>query len=406
MALLWLLFAGMLSLAGQIDRPSLLSTSLLSQAHAQSNDEKPIVQARITVEREHTAEASFIVVKIKLPIATSASAFVVSAPPRIVVDLEGTRIRKSSSLAVPANKVLKQIRIGAHPEKLRIVLDVFSDPAPSFEQVTEGNTVTVKILESVKTDGEHATSGSESPTLEQGRSPSFSREEPPLQQPSELPEATGGPQESPATTDPFEQPGAVVEKPVAPTARSATATPTTAPSPTNTNTPAPTATFTPSPTPTPSPTFTPTVTPSATSTPDPRSLGIPAAEGKGGLVGDVSIAEGGKLANQLGRLLVLAYRFDYLQPGKIPILKITLSRTKVEVQRSKIDSKTYKIVIPQAGVVSAQLTLPQFPPADFAGFTMVTAQEFDNRTEITISVDPGVTLGTFVRDQEIWVKRM
>ena len=102
----------------------------------------------------------------------------------------------------------------------------------------------------------------------------------------------------------------------------------------------------------------------------------------------------------------MGYRFDYLQPGRIPIIKISLVRSKIQVQMSKIDSKTYKIVIPGGGLAAGQLALPQFPPADFVGFTMVTAQEFDNRAEITVMVEPGVTLGTFVRDNEIWVKRM
>jgi hypothetical protein len=37
---------------------------------------------------------------------------------------------------------------------------------------------------------------------------------------------------------------------------------------------------------------------------------------------------------------------------------------------------------------------------------MVSAQQFPNKVEITINVEPGVTLGTFVRGAEIWVKRL
>lgn len=370
-------------------------------ALAQSGEENPIVQARITVEREHTETASYIVVKVKLPIATSASSFVVSSPPRIVVDLEGTRIRKSSALAVPANKVLKQIRIGAHPEKLRIVLDVYTDPPPAFEQLSDGNSVTIKILEK----------GSSTGSSEASTPPDAIKDSPisdvatpfaPSKDDAAVAEAPTQSQEALTVSEDEVTPEAATPTAIATLTRPAT--PTETATPTLTPSPSATATATQPPPPTPLPTVAPSAT--ATPTPDPKSLGLPPAEGHGGLVGDVSIGQSPGAAVSAQRVNILSYRFEYLQPGRIPILKILLSRWKVEVQRSKIDSKTYKIVIPSAGVANAQLTLPQFPPADFAGFTMVVAQEFDNRTEITITVDPGVTLGTFVRDNEIWVKRM
>ena len=44
-------------------------------------------QARIVVEREVAGNNSYIIVKISVPVPTHASSFVVSSPPRIVVDL-------------------------------------------------------------------------------------------------------------------------------------------------------------------------------------------------------------------------------------------------------------------------------------------------------------------------------
>jgi hypothetical protein len=131
---------------------------------------------------------------------------------------------------------------------------------------------------------------------------------------------------------------------------------------------------------------------------------MPASTSTSSLVGDVSVAS--PPVAQGGKLLVMGYRFDYLNPGRIPILKINLLRTKAQAQISKVDTKTYRIVIPNCGLVAAQLALPQFPPADFIGFSMVAAQELEGRVEITITVEPGVTLGTFVRDNEIYVKRL
>jgi hypothetical protein len=37
---------------------------------------------------------------------------------------------------------------------------------------------------------------------------------------------------------------------------------------------------------------------------------------------------------------------------------------------------------------------------------MIAAKAVDDKTEITVSVEQGVALGTFVRQNEIWVKRL
>jgi hypothetical protein len=37
---------------------------------------------------------------------------------------------------------------------------------------------------------------------------------------------------------------------------------------------------------------------------------------------------------------------------------------------------------------------------------MVAAKQVDDKAEITVSVEQGVTLGTFVRQNQIWVKRL
>jgi hypothetical protein len=420
-------------------------------AHAES--QPAMGQARITVERESQGESSFVVVKINVPVATRASSFVVSSPPRIVIDLEGTRIRKNSALPVPNNPILKQIRIGAHPEKLRIVLDVNSDPPPQYDLREDGRVVTIRLLEKGNAQSlnrpseipatattepikqltdEKTPSPTATPTLPVeptvvGTStpvPAPSTTSPPrptvastitiTSLPTNLPLE---PTEAPTSTPAKESPTALPTPEKSPTKEP---TPTKTPVPTKTAIPTKTATPTKTPTntataiPTKSPTTAPTVPPtqnplpSATATPDPKVLGLQAAQGTGGLVGDVAIGNAripmnGTVGN---KLLVMGYRFDDLQPGRIPIIKISLVRPKIQVQMSKVDSKAYKIVIPGGGLATAQLALPQFPPADFVGFTMVSAQEFDNRAEITIMVEPGVTLGTFVRDNEIWVKRM
>jgi hypothetical protein len=104
--------------------------------------------------------------------------------------------------------------------------------------------------------------------------------------------------------------------------------------------------------------------------------------------------------------LLNGYRFEYLEPGRSPVLKIILNKARANAQISKVGSRAYKIVISSCGISGRGLDLPQFPPADFIGFVMVAAKLVEDKTEITISVEQGVTLGTFVRQNEIWVKRL
>jgi hypothetical protein len=103
---------------------------------------------------------------------------------------------------------------------------------------------------------------------------------------------------------------------------------------------------------------------------------------------------------------LLNYRFDYLEPGRIPVLKLVLDKSRPQAQISKIDSKTYTIDILNCSLSRPGLALAQYPPAEFRGFLLVSSTSTDTRLTITINVDAGTTLGTFVRNNEIWVKRL
>jgi hypothetical protein len=103
---------------------------------------------------------------------------------------------------------------------------------------------------------------------------------------------------------------------------------------------------------------------------------------------------------------LIRYSFDFLEPGRIPVLKIVLDKTRPQAQISKIDSKTYTIDILNCSLSRPGLGLPQYPPAEFRGFLLVSSSSANSRLTITINVDAGTTLGTFVRNNEIWVKRL
>lgn len=125
----------------------------------------------------------------------------------------------------------------------------------------------------------------------------------------------------------------------------------------------------------------------------------PAAKGNGA---STSIVADGK--SQLWTLREVV--FDKLPPAKTPLLKLILSRGHAQVQIAKVDQKTYKLTIQNSRIGGQHLTLPQFPPADFEGFTVVAIKQTGSNVEVTIGVEPGTTLGTFVRQSEIWTKKL
>jgi hypothetical protein len=103
---------------------------------------------------------------------------------------------------------------------------------------------------------------------------------------------------------------------------------------------------------------------------------------------------------------LLDYRFEYVEESRIPVLKLLLDKSRPQAQISKVDERTYVIEVANCGLVRPSLALPQYPPSDFAGFLMVSSIASAERLTITITVDSGTTLGTFVKGSEIWVKRL
>ena len=101
---------------------------------------------------------------------------------------------------------------------------------------------------------------------------------------------------------------------------------------------------------------------------------------------------------------IIGYKFEYTS-DKTPVLKILLNKPQAQAQISKVDEETYKIEIKDCGIDNEDLELPQFPPHDFVGFVMVLAETIGKNTEVSISIEEGISLGTAVNGNEIWVKK-
>ena len=420
------------------------------------------------IDRDQNGAQSFILVKIMVPSDAKASTLMLSDPPRLVVDFEGLELKKSENLQPPKNGAVKQIRLGAHPDKLRVVLDLNADSPPQYESKAGSRQVLLRIAES------------------SGTQPSA-----PAAAPQQNPTAI------PAT--PTLKPVAATAIPATPTSVPATptkvaATPTKAPAtptiavPTATPTKAPTDTATTVPTPPPVATAD---TATARNTPAPKlptmseedvgitlgdsadekeieaaleqevanasksiALGTPiqeeeSADQDGSEDVDEPAAEEevapeipaktstkivekslttatpaaaapktgatvepakGLRPNAVPTAPITSFTvdkatFDTLQPGHQQAFRVTINQPGAQAQVSKVDATTYKIAISSCGLGSLGLALPQYPPSDFTGLGMVSVKSIGDTVEITAHVQPGTSLITLMRDKDLWITK-
>jgi hypothetical protein len=325
----------------------------------------------VLIDREIANGKSTILLKISVPTDSTINAFLLPDPARLVVDFEGASVKKSENFTAPENGVIKQIRLGSHPGKLRVVVDLVSSTPPEYEWKAGKRQAIISFVEGSAAAPEPAPQAAQTaPTL------------PPA-------EPTLAPAQPTATTIP-------------PTLQP-TSAPTTAP------------------------TTAPTVAPTFTSAPPANTPLTEAAKLSGesvaasGQAAQLPLAEDElEDAEDLADLeqrsagpsptkvptafSIKGYKFEYM-PDKTPVLKILLNKPRAQAQISKVDSETYKIDIKDCGVENEDLELPQFPPHDFVGFVMVVAETVGKNVEVSISVEEDIVLGTTVQENEIWVKK-
>ena len=336
----------------------------------------------ILIDREIEQTKSFIILKISVPTDSKINAFLLSDPPRLVIDFDGASVKKSENFVAPANGVIKQVRLGAHPEKLRVVVDLIQSTPPEYEWKAGKRQAIIKILEST-----HAASPSQ-------------------------------PSSPPVAATPTLAPVATTAVP----AQAAQATPTMAPTPSLTATPTIVATTTaPSaPTETSGPTLSDVekaaplgASAGATNAGAPPKAALPDYQTGADDVAvensqDLGDLESSKQAGQPQKVAttfsITGYKFERL-PDKTPVLKIILNKPKAQAEISKVDEETYKIILRDCGLANEDLELPQFPPHDFVGFVMIVAETVGKDTEISVSTEGDMALTTSMHDQEIWVKK-
>lgn len=425
-------------------------------------------KVNVIIDRERAPDRTWLLLKILVPQDAKVESFALENPARIVVDFIGVSIKTSENLVPPKNDVIKMIRLGAHAEKLRIVMDLSTPTTPQYEWRGGARQATLRILESVN---------SVEPTKAPQAAPAT---------PTPLPPAP--PTTAPPTTAPTS--GATTAPTVQATA-TRTSTPTISPTITPTVTLPATPTLVPTKVATVAPTMTHTVVPTTAPTVEQRAaktepklpemteqeleealdkevarasqalergeeLPDPVeAEGEELVevpvedIQDVDLSEekdpgaganeptsknaalvtkdlptgvtnqkapatsdavGGLRSNAIPAAPVTEFtvqraEFSFLEPEHKEAFRISLSKTGAQAQMSKVDPTTYKIAIPKCGLANLGLALPQYPPADYKGILAVSPKVEGDTVEVTVQVEEGISLSTLIRDKELWIKR-
>lgn len=353
----------------QIACAAALVLALVLSASTQSYAEQKLASAvtlsskervSVVLDRQTVEDGTYVVLKIVVPQDVKIDAFMLPSPPRIVLDLTGASVKHSETFNAPENEVVKAIRLGSHPGKLRVVVDLLKAEAPKYDWKAGKRQVILRMLEKAApvaappADAPQAAQPSAQPEAQPSEAPAEKVVEQATIQPK-LPAADD--EAAPVSLGQTEpQPHDAASQPIAP-AEEPQVSPTSAPL-----------------------------------TEQPGSLGATAA----------AAPQASSPPAVQGDIKIVGYRFEYGDPGKTPILKVTLNSNGASAQISKVDSTTYKIVVPNSSLANEDLVLPQFPPADFVGFIMVMSDQLSGSVEITVSVEEGVALNTMVKGDEIW----
>lgn len=329
--------------------------------------------------------------------------FMIENPYRLVVDAHGASTRIARNIKTGTCPIIKGIRFGNHPDKVRLVIDLGEENPPKFTWRESPGEILI-ILQ----DASSAAIGSdkltevtatpvtaiETHTLAPTSIP-FTRTVPKVEilglgrKPKEVPEKTPAivPVTSTNTSKTLPTADATwtafeTLPPEAAPTPTASATPTLFPTltliPTHTASVAPTKT--PSPFPTIEPTVAkPTVTKPTVTKPTALSQILPTDQALTDLV------------------------FAYNQRDRAPLIRLLFQR-KPEFRLVKKDEKSYQISISDCSLKHDFLSLPQFPPHDFIGLTLVSPKTDRGGVEILVGVERGIRISALPKDNEIWVR--
>ncbi len=286
-----------------------------------------------------------IVLKVKDPTLKDSSYFTITDPTRFVLDIVGSNHVLNKALTVN-HPYLVKVRMGSHPDKNRIVLDMAGNKSPhiSFEKQAGSSS---ELVFHISFDSQQAETNSFAPLKQPTEQPSsLSREEDSL--PERIEVASPTPQQ---TSDPSE---------LVATRRLPDPTPSPMP-------------VTPSPEPTAEQATTTAIIVAESPQPEP------------------SLPEG-------RALMKIVFRSE--KPATVEFL---LSK-KARFTFVKKSLKEYQLTLHGCGAVEEHLLLPYFPPHTFPGVSFVQAKKQGDSLVLSLQTDHGTRLSPRLNGESVLVE--
>lgn len=97
----------------------------------------------LSLRLERTGAERTLAVSLKA--ATSVSVFSVENPNRLVIDIEGLSLSRLPLVSAKEDAVVRGLRLGVHPGKARIVIDIAGDTPPQFHWETAQQELIVRF---------------------------------------------------------------------------------------------------------------------------------------------------------------------------------------------------------------------------------------------------------------------
>lgn len=326
---------------------TVLPTGIVSTSFAEELFKTSLGEVQITLRRTTPGPLLFTV---KAPHVERFSVLEVRTPNRIVLDLFGARGAGQHRYELPSTAgPLKTMRVGEHKEKLRVVLDVNGESTPQQRSVREGD----EFILTIGGDDESV----------QGPPP-----------PPKSPERAKGSEETNSLTLPSPTP--VPREDAAAASLTPSPIPDVASTPTNSPTPTLTA-----------PDPTPPLTPRSVTTASEEPLDSTSQL----LYGVQFDFEAGASASSGGK------------SEKLPLIRLKLTQ-RPQFRISRKDDRTFRLKISGAHLHASATGLPQFPPAEFSGFTFVQATNNGEDVEVIVGVERKFKVVAAPFDKEILLR--
>ncbi len=330
----------------------------------------------LQISLEQESESNFVVT-VDLEAASVSDrfrpqVFTVAKPARLVIDLPG--VQSSNGAATPdSSDVVTGLRLGAHAEKARLVVDLSSSEVPTYRVKREGNILSVRFsvddgavppefeegeeeasaepkVVSIKDRGKNA--------AEQASEPSKTSTKPAI-----APVEAGPVEAAPAETGPSEngrvetgpvETGPVETAPVESTVLAANHGQPVAPEPVEVEKP---------------------TAASAEVVPVPTD----------------------------GKTVVRGIYYQTTSNSQVPAVVFDASGLATyTLNKQKPD--VYELVLKNTSLAGRHLTLPQFPPDSFQGFNVIVARQQGSDVVIKVYVEENVKLFPFIAKQQLWLK--